>query len=185
MNEAPRPQRRTLYLLMAIFFVPLAAAFAIYYGSDWRPVGQTNHGELFMPPRPLPEAAAPLRDKWTLMYVGDGACDDNCRQALVFARQTRLSLNNEMTRVNRAFLALANCCDLAYVDREHAGLKVFDVSESGAQQDLLRQLPEKDREHSLFVVDPLGNLVMRYDVRDSPRGLLEDLKKLLRLSHIG
>jgi hypothetical protein len=50
---------------------------------------------------------------------------------------------------------------------------------------LLQQFPSQQREHTLFVVDPLGNLMMSYDARQNPRGLLEDLKKLLRLSHIG
>jgi hypothetical protein len=45
--------------------------------------------------------------------------------------------------------------------------------------------PVADREQSLFIVDPLGNLMMRYDVRQNPKGLLQDLKKLLSLSHIG
>ena len=45
--------------------------------------------------------------------------------------------------------------------------------------------PLQDRANWLFIVDPLGNLVMRYDARDNPKGLLEDLKKLLKLSHIG
>ena len=40
-------------------------------------------------------------------------------------------------------------------------------------------------EHTIFIVDPLGNLMMRYDVRQDPKGLREDLKNLLELSHIG
>ena len=47
------------------------------------------------------------------------------------------------------------------------------------------QFPADERAHTLFVVDPLGNLMMSYDARQNPQGLLEDLKKLLRLSHIG
>jgi hypothetical protein len=46
-------------------------------------------------------------------------------------------------------------------------------------------LPAQDLPHSLFVIDPLGNIVLRFDVRSNPRGLLEDMKKLLKLSHIG
>ena len=49
-------------------------------------------------------------------------CDDDCRTALVFGRQTRLALNNEMTRVQRVFLATGNCCDTEYFAREQAGL---------------------------------------------------------------
>jgi hypothetical protein len=183
---APNPaSRRTLYLLLAIFFVPLAAAFALYYGGSWRPVNQTNHGELYTPARPLPESPAPLREKWTLVYAGEGRCDEDCRRTLVFLRQTRLSLNNEMTRVGRVFLATGECCDRAYLDEQHPGLTVIDAATDPKLAALVDALPAADRANSIFIVDPLGNLVMRYDSRENPRGLLTDLKKLLKLSHIG
>jgi cytochrome oxidase Cu insertion factor (SCO1/SenC/PrrC family) len=129
-------------------------------------------------------AANLFRDKWALVYVGDGRCDDACKTALYFMRQTRLSLNNEMTRVARIFLATAQCCDREFLEREHSGLVVLDATGAYAR-DLLKTFPQTDRPQSLFIVDPLGNLVMRYDTRDDPKGLLTDLKKLLKLSHIG
>jgi len=172
---------RLLGLLAALFLLPLALAFWVYYGTDWRPVKTVNHGELIQPARPLPDypglPAALFHDKWTLVYIGDGQCDDACRNALVVMRQTRLSLNQEMTRVERVFLATAHCCENEYLQREHAGLKIF-----AAPTDLTPFQLTKD---SLFIVDPLGNLMMRYDTRQNPRGLLQDLKKLLTLSHIG
>ena len=99
-------------------------------------------------------------------------------------RQTRLSLNNDMTRVARVFLGTGDCCAREFLAHEHAGLVVLDATGAGAQG-LLAQFPPGERAHTLFVVDPLGNLMMSYDARANPRGLLEDLKKLLRLSHIG
>lgn len=181
-----RSQRRMLLLLAALFLLPIAAAFILYYGMQWRPSGQTNHGELYSPARPLPQSPAPLADrKWTFVYAGDGACDDDCRRSLVFARQTRLSLAQNTTRVERVFLATGNCCDRAYLDEQHAGLVVLDAAADPALAAVIAALPEADRQHSLFIVDPLGNLVMRYDTREEPRGLLDDMKKLLKLSHIG
>ena len=115
-----------------------------------------------------------LRDKWSLIYIGDGACDAACRSALVFGRQTRLALNNEMSRVQRVFLATGNCCANDYFAKEQPGLVALDAS---AAQRLLAQFPA-DRGHSLYIVDPLGNLMMSYDARTNPRGLLEDLNKL-------
>jgi len=184
---------RTLALLAALFLLPLVLAFFTYYGSSWRPAGSVNHGVLIQPPRPLPAfapapgtsapAAAPFRGQWSLVYVGDGACEAACRATLYVMRQTRLALNNDMTRVARVFLVTAHCCapELA---QEHAGLVVLDAQGAPAAP-LLQQFPSQQREHTLFVVDPLGNLMMSYDARQNPRGLLEDLKKLLRLSHIG
>ena len=89
-----------------------------------------------------------------------------------------------MTRVARVFLVSRECCDHAFLAREHAGLQVLDAGAQAAES-LLALFPARDREHTLFVVDPLGNLMMSCDARGNPRGLLEDLQKLLRLSHIG
>jgi hypothetical protein len=104
----------------------------------------------------------------------------------VHGRQSRLALNNEMTRVQRVFLATGNCCASDYLMAEHPGLIVLDASSPDAAK-LLAQFPEA-RAQSLFIVDPLGNLMMRHDAgaaSQTSKGLLTDLKKLLKLSHIG
>lgn len=186
---------RTVAALAALFLVPLALAFYVYYGTAWRPTGRVNHGSLISPPRPLPQPALPrvppgapaavtVRGAWTLIYVGDGACDPDCQRALLVMRQTRLALNNDMTRVARVWLATAECCPAASRAPPEAGLVVLDASGPAAGA-LLQAFPAAGRAHSLFVVDPLGNLMMSYDARNDPHGLLEDLRKLLRLSHIG
>ncbi len=186
---------RTVGALAAIFLLPLLAAFWMYYGGTWRPVGRTNHGQLIEPLRALPRAqlreangqvasADLFHEKWGLVYVGDGQCNEDCQKSLYFMRQTRLSLNNEMTRVSRVFLATSQCCNREFLEREHAGLLVIDASGPEAAE-LLSVLPQTERARSLLITDPLGNLVMRYDTRDDPKGLLTDLKKLLKLSHIG
>jgi cytochrome oxidase Cu insertion factor (SCO1/SenC/PrrC family) len=194
MNEARRRGRRVLLLIAAFFLLPVAASFILYYGKLWRPSGTSNKGELIMPARPLAAAGlnapdgqpAPrevLTGKWSLIYIGDGGCDRDCREALVYGRQSRLALNNEMTRVQRVFLSTAHCCDTTYLSREHGGLIALDASAPQAQA-LLAQFPG-DRRRSLYIVDPLGNLMMRHDATHISKDLLEDLKKLLKLSHIG
>lgn len=187
---------RMLGVLSGLFLLPLAVAFWVYYGTDWRPVKRVNHGELIIPAKPLPDVRPALafgtgtmpaqlfHQKWSLVYIGDGRCADTCRHALYVMRQTRLSLNNEMTRVERVFLATSGCCARDFLTHEHPGLIVLNATEISASS-LLSTFPAADREQSLFVVDPLGNLMMRFDLRQNPRGLLEDLKKLLSLSHIG
>lgn len=189
---------RTLAALAALFFAPLLASAWLYYGTSWRPGGHVNHGELIQPPRPLPavdlprvalggEPAVPdrtlFRSTWTLVYIGDGSCDASCRATLYVMRQTRLALGTEMTRLGRVFLVTGNCCAKDYLARDHAGITVLDASGAASAQ-LLGRFPG-DRAHTLFIVDPLGNLMMRYDVRRDPRGLLVDLRRLLQLSQIG
>jgi len=204
---------RTLAALAAVFLLPVAVAFCTYYGTAWRPARHVNHGVLILPPRPLPRitlprvsldlpgvrpdaasarehrdgaaaSGAPLLGRWSLVYVGGGVCDAACRAALYVMRQTRLALNTDMRRVERVFLVSGGCCARSFLAREHAGLTVLDASGPDAKT-LLEELPRPAREHALFVVDPLGNLMMSYDARQDRHGLLEDLKKLLRLSHIG
>lgn len=195
-NELRRRNLRMLAGLAGLFLLPLACAFWVYYGTDWRPVSTVNHGELISPARPVPDtpltpamaADSPppelFRHKWSLVYIGNGRCDEACRKSLYVMRQTRLSLNNEMSRVERVFLATAECCDRDFLAHEHRGLLVLDAAgPPGAR--LLSVFPANERAQSLFIVDPLGNLMMRYDVRQNPKGLLQDLKKLLSLSHIG
>ena len=99
-------------------------------------------------------------------------------------RQTRLALNNDIPRVQRVFLVSRDCCAADFLAREHPGLLVLDAA-GFAGAVLLREFPKAQREHTLYIVDPLGNLMMSYDARQDPHGLLEDLKKLLRLSHVG
>jgi hypothetical protein len=196
--QDPRARgRRTLLVVAAIFFVPVIVAFTLYYGQLWRPAGSASKGELITPARPLEiaglrqadgSAAAPglFAGKWTLIYIGDGACDADCRSALMFGRQSRLALNNEMTRVQRVFLATGNCCANDYFAAEHPGMVVLDASSPEAAS-LLGRFPG-ERPRSLFIVDPLGNLMMRHDAGAATRtskDLLTDLKKLLKLSHIG
>jgi len=67
---------------------------------------------------------------------------------------------------------------------EHRGLIVADATSADGTR-LLQEFPTDGRPYSVFIVDPLGNLMMSYDSRQNPKGLLEDLQKLLRLSHIG
>jgi hypothetical protein len=198
---------RMLAVLAGLFVLPLLLAFYMYYGTDWRPTKRVNHGTLISPVRSLPtvslrqvkltapdgsttppgfESSPPdlMRNKWSMVYIGAGNCDEPCRQALYVMRQTRLSLNNEMSRVERVFFTTGNCCTWEFLEHEHTGLVVVDATTPEASR-LLHEFPADGRPYSLFIVDPLGNLMMSYDARQNPKGLLEDLRKLLRLSHIG
>ena len=199
--DAVRRGRRQLLALAALFFVPLAVAFWMYYGpTGWRPAGDASKGDLIDPARPLPEIALPtmdggttapafLRGKWTMLYVGDGLCDERCRKALYLTRQSRIALNKDMDRVQRVFLVTDRCCDRAFLAAEHPDLVVARV-EDAASAALLGPFPVYGgvplaAAGRIYLVDPLGNLLMSYAATAPDKALLADLKKLLRLSHIG
>jgi cytochrome oxidase Cu insertion factor (SCO1/SenC/PrrC family) len=196
-----RRGRRKLLALAALYFVPLAVAFWMYYGpAEWRPAGDSSKGDLIDPARPLAAIALPtaqgqptdalfLRGKWTMLYVGDGLCDKRCRSALYLMRQSRIALNKDMDRVQRVFLVTGRCCDRAFLAAEHPDLVVALV-EDAASAALLEPFPPYDgvpvaAAGRIYLVDPLGNLLMSYAPNAPDKALLTDLKKLLRLSHIG
>lgn len=195
-----RRGRRQLLAVAAIFFVPLFVAFWLYYGpGHWRPTGGTNQGEIIDPARPLPAVSLEkpdgtqtgeqfLRGKWTLLYVGNGACGPECRKALFLTRQSRIALNKDMDRLQRVFLVTQRCCDSKYLAAEHPDLLVARLdSPAGAR--LIHEFPAypdaPGAAGRIYLVDPLGNLMMSYPRGGPDKALLTDLKKLLRLSHIG
>ncbi len=198
-----RRQRRILIGVALMFFAPLALSFYLYYGKAWHPGGRVNAGELIEPARPLPALSLPLaaaangagavqtnpqflRGKWTLLYVQRGRCDDECRRHLYDTRQVRLALDREMDRVQRVFIGDGDCCDLKELLTAHPDL--IAVRSSPADDPLMALLPQRVgalNSHRVYVVDPLGNLMMFYPADASPKGMLEDMKRLLRLSSIG
>jgi len=201
-SNPAQPSRKPVWILITVFFAPLLLAFILYYGVGVRPSGSTNKGDLIHPPVPLPEIALPnaasgatdqylpanmLRGKWTMLFIGDGACDPRCREALTLMRQTRLALNDDVTRVQRLFLITENCCDSNYLETEHRGLLLGRIN-SPEGKTLLETFPDgaaAAQGGRIYLVDPLGNLMMKYEPNAPKKAVLEDLKKLLKLSHIG
>jgi cytochrome oxidase Cu insertion factor (SCO1/SenC/PrrC family) len=193
--------RRGLLALAALFLVPVLAAFWLYYGAPgWRPPHAVNRGELLDPPVTLPVfelagtdgARLPgdqLRNRWTLLYLGDGACDARCRDALYLTRQTRLALHKDADRVRRLWLATGPCRPTRELGAQHPDL-VVAVPTPVQLAALAQLIPAKDSatltaSSRIYIVDPLGNLMMSYAADAPDRALLDDLKRLLRLSHIG
>ena len=195
-----RRQGRLLVILALLFFAPLGLAFYLYYGhGTWHPGHRVNAGELVEPARPLPALALPLlgsgttdpnflKGKWTLLYVGFGPGAEGCRTRLYDTRQVRLALDRDMNRVQRVFIADGDCCDAQFLREQHPDLITIRPSADAAP--LLALLPGQgsvDATHSprVYLIDPLGNLMMSYAADAAPRGILDDMKRLLRLSSIG
>ena len=201
-----RRQRRVLIGIALLFFAPLGLAFYLYYGhGTWHPGGRVNAGELIEPARPLPSLSLPLqgagntqpnflKGKWTFLYVEYGSCDLHCRVSLYDTRQVRLALDRDMNRVQRVIIAGDACCDAQFLHDQHPDL--ITIRASAADAPLLALLPGSDRltgadgpsaaqAPRVYLIDPLGNLMMSYAADAKPKGMLEDMKRLLRLSSIG
>lgn len=191
-----RSGRRNLLMLASIFFVPLAAAVWLYFSSSWRPALGTQRGELIDPPRPLPRVALTLPDgstappdslhgSWYLVYLGDGPCDTPCAATLAELRQIRLALDKDAARVRRVLLHTGDCCAPGISGPGDEDLLVLGATGPEGQA-LLALFPRtSDGSAGIYVIDPLGNLMMRHPATGAAEGLLSDLERLLRLSRIG
>jgi hypothetical protein len=100
----------------------------------------------------------------------------------------RLALDRDMDRVQRALIADPECCDAQFVREQHPDL--ITIRASAADAPLLALLPGQDAPSDahaprVYLIDPLGNLMMSYMADAKSKGMLEDMKRLLRLSSIG
>lgn len=192
-----RRGRLTLILLILVFALPLAIATWLYHNPQvWTPTTFTNHGELMNPPRPVepvslvevsgqPFGVQQLRGYWTLLHVGNSACDPACEEALIKTRQLRLALGHDIDRVQRVYLsteAPGFAMPAPLLD-EHPGLRL--VTGDGQGLAAVMEVLGEDAVGHVFLLDPLGNLVLRYGPGVAATGMFRDVKRLLRNSRIG
>lgn len=197
----PRAERdRTLSgrlkmgLILLACAAPVLASYFTYYVI--RPQARANYGELIQPTRALPPAlaltaldgsavAAPtLRGQWLLITVGSGDCDAACEKRLYLQRQLREMLGREKDRLDRVWL-LTDAAEPRAPLRE-----AFDTAQGGialrvSEAELQRWLqPETGRslQEHLYLVDPMGEWMMRMPADPEPARVRRDLERLLRAS---
>ena len=192
MSDAP-PKKRSLaslWLMIAVVVAPVAASYLLYY--FWPPDRTVNYGEL-IEPRPLPDAklaladGAPfrlsqLRGKWVLVTLDSGRCDAYCDRKLVYLRQLRLTQGKNMERVERAWLITDDVAPRAGAIAPYEG--TWGVRAAGAE--VLKLFPAQgSASDHIYVIDPLGNLMMRFPRDPDPQRMVKDLARLLKASRIG
>ena len=185
-----RSARRTLMLLALICAAPVLASYVAYY---WlRPEGRTNYGELLQAgPAPEIEGTRPdgapfrlseLRGRWVMLIVDGADCDASCARKLYATRQARTIQGREQDRVARVLLQPTGAAPLpTELSATHPGMIVVRGDSRQWQT-----LPGRgDPVDNIYLLDPHGNLVLRYPADPDIRGLAKDLERLLRASRIG
>ncbi len=186
-----RVGRWKMALVLLICAAPVVASYFTYYVV--RPEGRRNYGDLIDPQRPLPDLTATtldgrsvnlrtLKDQWLLVSVAGGACDAACANHLYFQRQLREGLGKDKDRMDRVWLV----DDAAPVaDSLQPGLRdatVLRVPREALAQWLSPQAGQQLEDH-LYVVDPMGNWMMRFapgvDLKSAPK-IKKDLERLMR-----
>ena len=181
--------RAKLLAIAALFLAPIAASIVAYNLVSPQPTA--NHGELLLPPKaitPQPFGAVPsgrfefaaLRGKWVMVASDSGACPPSCRAKLLAMRQVRLALGRDAERVARVFVV----DDLqAPAAQALAGFEGTAVALTPPGMSLPPGAAN-DRAH-VYLVDPRGNVMMRWALDTPSKHLLADLKRLLKASQIG
>jgi hypothetical protein len=172
---------------------PVIASYFTYYVI--RPEGRRNYGELITPQRPLPamittdlsgktgELTA-LKNQWLLISVASAACDAACQQRLYFQRQLRESLGKQKGRLDRVWLITDSAAVDARLQPALAEAAVLRVPPAALAQWLPPAGSHRLEDH-LYVVDPIGNLMMRFPANMDAAGAAKakrDLDRLLRAS---
>ena len=185
-----RSARITLLAMAALCIAPFAAALIAYY--YWQPQGGTNYGDLIParalinpPLRRLDQHTfrlSELRGKWILLQLDRADCAAACRAKLYDMRQVRLAQGREMDRVERVWLILDEAPLETQLMREYDGTRMLRAGGSP----LVAEFPPAGgvRDH-IYLVDPHGNLMLRFPKDADPSRMNKDLARLLRASRIG
>ncbi len=200
-----RPGRRrarlSMVLVLALFAAPLLLAWlAISVFPDWQPESKTNHGDLVQPVRPLPAFGLTtlqeksidetfLRGKWTILYLAKGACERHCVERLYTIRQIRLAQGKNIDRLQRLMLWNREGIDDEQRQTLQAHFPGQLIALVGDDEPLLRVFALDEQAPfaagRVYLIDPLGNLMMKYESDAAPRGMIKDLEKLLKYSRLG
>ena len=178
--EDPKKRGRLQLVLLALFFgLPVAASFLIW-GLDLAPRGTGNYGTL-LSPKPVSAAAlAALRGRWVLVQFDGGACSAACERKLYLMRQVRRAQGREMQRIERLWLVTDSAHPRAQLLAAIEGTVVAPAA------DAAKEFPaERSPADYVYLVDPLGNLMMRFPLDPDPMRVIKDLQRLLRASQFG
>jgi hypothetical protein len=195
----PTAQRRIVgrWKLLAVLLVcasPVIASYFTYYVL--RPEGRSNYGELMNPQRPAPDVAVlsasgspvrltSLKGQWLLVSVAGAACGPVCEKHVYLQRQLRETLGREKDRLDRVWLVTDDApivpALLSQVDNPQAGATALRIPQATLAQWLEPASGQALQDH-LYVVDPLGNWIMRFPVDIDTAKAKRDLERLLRAS---
>lgn len=186
------------WLILIIGAGPMLVAWYLYQHPEW--LGEpANQGNLIQPPVPIERqvlepisgiASRPLeelRGRWVIIHPVADDCDPACRQVLQNTHKLRLLFNKDMPRVRR-LLIVSKQSTLSLEQLKVLAQK--DLYLARASDEFLNSLARDIQKSALangqvWLMDPLGNLMMWYDSGFDPYGLYHDLKRLLKVSRLG
>ncbi len=198
MNEQHKKNKRTIIIIFAMSVVPFIIAWFLANDTSWMQ-SRTNNGELILPPLTTEKSQftgfddfsrqnmQELAGHWILLNViADKDCTTVCQQAIYKSKQLRLMMNKDLTRIRRLAVIIPE------VESEKAqswwkdDLRLLRATASAEVLAKLKTITAGEiQEGKLYIMDPLGNIMMHYPPEFDPYEVKQDLRKLLRISQIG
>ena len=195
-----KKNKMIIVLVIVAFTSPLLLSWFIFNHTDFLEMrGTSNHGELIVPPRHIDDLSLidPLKSdrkeslhgKWSMVYVTE-VCDKLCMGNVYRMRQIHIAMDKHSLRVQKVlFLTRQNTNELTEMLLDFAGQQVIntDLIDTNALIEKFR-LTKSDNPllaGRIYIIDPLGNLMMSFQPEANPRDIMKDLNKLLRASRIG
>jgi cytochrome oxidase Cu insertion factor (SCO1/SenC/PrrC family) len=198
-NPSKTRSRITLILVFVVFIAPVAGAWLyFYFGSSPE---QKNFGELYHPARPFLSALtlnvqdsgkldADTSGAWTIMYVNHGPCEEACVGQLDKINRVRLTRGKNIKRVALLFVTDRALNDARKKQIEGVYPGAIATANAASQMTMAQLLShdsgDKDKVVGrIYLIDPIGNLVLSYTAEQDARNIIRDLARLLRVSQIG
>lgn len=195
------PANRWVFVMLMLLFVLPVVLATLLYLTGWRPSSSGNHGELIQPVRQVegrslqtldgrPANFSELRGKWLMVHFGSSSCHEECMKNIYTMRQVHAAQAKEIGRVQRVFIAT----DMGATEKLKAKLADYPemrvwTGEKKALAEVLQSFGvdagQPAEQQGIYLVDPLGNLIMRYPPGTDPGGMLKDLTRLLKYSWVG
>ena len=196
-----------LIIILLMSLAPLVAALIVYFIPELRPEGSAAYGELVQPQRPMPNAKDlplttldgkpfdldSLKGKWIMMAADGAACPESCARKLYIIRNTHASQGKHVERLARVWFITDDAPVPEKVLEAYKGAVMVRVNPVVLQQFLLggapgSVTPEQARQGlsiPIWVIDPLGNLMLEYPAVADPEMFRKDIRKLIKSSRIG
>lgn len=168
--------RNKILLIGAVCVAPLVLG-TLAYVLRWNVGAPSNYGEL-LPPQELfgPPFVPRLRGKWVLVAFDAAACDAWCEKKLYYLRQLRRAQGKDMDRVVRLWVVTQGGSPRAELMQAFEGTEVFHPNRA-----FLRHFPGNPVDY-IYLVDPQGNLMLRWPRDADPSRMLKDLQRLIKVT---
>ncbi len=202
--------RLALLIIAAMFLLPLLLAWLMYSGSlNFKPASTRNLGTLIEPPVPIDwtvtillpgeanlaagrdQGSVVFSEHWVILQPVPAGCDDPCLKEVSNLRQIHRASGRQQFRIRLALL-LDESSPSDQAQNPVGHLPKISFNHGSLQASCRKLWPEysrifparPDRQKGVYMIDPLGNIMMYYQAGSDPNYIKQDMKRLLTWSKL-